>query len=341
MSGPMRPARPAATNAPTGPLACSDAERRAARRHANALRAAGRTVRVEALWVRTARAPALAACAAAGVAASVLSVDRPVAALAVAGVALALALAELGPLPLLRRLAYARATQNVLSAGAAPAVAKPVTLVLVAAVDRPRASLLHRARIPAGPITVAALALVAVCAAARVAFDAGGTLLGAVQLVPTAVLVLAVGCLVDAAVAPPAIADEGAVEAVVAAAKRLDAAPTRRLAVETVLAGAWPLGLHARLMRDRRGPEEVVLAIVEPGPEARYATRHPTLRAIAERTRGAQRRGRAPRAGRRPVIAVAGPPDRTTDLVVDLAAGIDAELGAQPTSSERSANSTK
>src|SRR4051794_36603052 len=236
----MSPARPAATNAPAGPLACSDAERRAARRHAATLRRAGRTVRVEALWVRPATAATLAACAAAGVAASVVSVDRPLAGLIVAGVALALAAAELGPLPLLRRLTYARATQNVLSAAAAGAPAKPVTLVLVAATDRPRAGLLHRAGIPPGPVTVPALALVAACAAARVAFDAGGTLLGAVQLVPTAALVLAVGGLVDAAVAAPAPADEGAVEAVITAARRLDAAPARRGAGEARLPRARP-----------------------------------------------------------------------------------------------------
>jgi hypothetical protein len=334
----MSPARPAATNAPPGPLACTDAERRAARRHASALRAAGRTVRVEPLWVRPARAAALAACAAAGVAASVLSVDHPVAALVVAGVALVLALAELGSLPLLRRLTFARATQNVLSAPAAP---RPVTLVLIAAADRPRAGVLHRARIPAGPVTAAALALVTACVAARVAFDAGGTLLGALQLVPTAVLVLAVGGLVDAAVAAPAPADGRAVDAVVDAAKRLDAAPPGRVAVETVLAGAWPLGLHARLKRDRRRPDELVVAIVAPGAEPRYATRHPTLRAIADSARHAERRGRAPRAGRRPVIAMSGPPEATTELLVALAAGIDAEIGGQPTSSERAANSTK
>jgi hypothetical protein len=340
----MRPARPVATNAPAGPgaLACSDAERRAARRHAAALRAAGRTVRVEPLWVRPARAPVLAACSAAGVAASVLSVDRPAAGLAVAGVALVLALAELGPFPLLRRLTYARATQNVLSATADPAPAKPVTLILVAATDRPRAGLLHRARLPAAAITVTALALVAAFAAARVSLDAGGTLLGAAQLIPTAVLVLAVGGLVDAAVAAAAPADESAAEAVIGAAASLDAAPLRHLAVETVLAGAWPLGLEARLRRDARRPEEFVLAIAEPGDtEARYATRHPALRAAAEGTQQAARRGRAPRAGRRPVIAVSGPPDRTADILVALARAIDAELGAQPTSSERSANSTK
>jgi hypothetical protein len=319
------------------PLACSDAERRLARRYATALRAAGRTVVVEPLWVRPAAEWALAACAAAGVAASVLSVDRPVAALAVAAVALVLALAELGPIPLLRRLTYARATQNVLSAAGPP---RPVTLILVAATDRPRAGLLRRARIPAGPVTVAALALVAGCCVARVGLDAGGTLVGAIQLVPTAALVLAVGGLVDAAVAPAAPEDEGALEAVCAAAARLDAVPPRRLAIETVLAGAWPLGLRARLRRDHRGPEEVVVAIVHPGAGAvRAATRHPRLRAIAA---GAERGGRAPRAGRRPAVAVTGGRAETAAFLVALAAGVDAELrSAQPASSERSANSTK
>jgi hypothetical protein len=319
------------------PLACSDAERRAARRYAAALRAAGRTVVVEPLWVRPARAWALAMCAAGGVAASVLSVDRAAAGLAAAAVALVLALAELGPLPLLRRLTFARATQNVLSAAAGPA--KQVTLILAAATDRPRAGLLRRAAIPAETVTVAALALVAACAAARVALDAGGTLIGAVQLVPTAVLVLAVGGLVDAAVAPAAPADEGAIDAVLAAARKLDAAPRQRVAVETVLAGAWPLGLRARLRRDHRAAHDVVLAIVEPadGP-VRYATRHPTLTAIAKRIPGAEPEGRAPRAGRRPAVAVTG---ATTAFLVALAAGIDAEVGGQPASSERSAKSTK
>src|SRR3954464_3727508 len=188
------------------PPRASAAERRLARRYATALRAAGRTVVVEPLWVRPAAAWTLAACAAAGVAASVLSVDRPVAALAVAAVALVLALAELGPVPILRRLTFARATQNVLSAAAGPA--KPVTLILVAATDRPRAGLLRRLGIPGGVVTVAALALVAGCGAARVALAAGAPPAGAIQLAPTAVLLLAVGGLVDAAVAPAAPKDE-------------------------------------------------------------------------------------------------------------------------------------
>jgi hypothetical protein len=156
------------------------------------------------------------------------------------------------------------------------------------------------------------------------------------------VLVLAVGGLVDAAVAAPAPADERAIEALIAAAAALDAAPPRRLAVETVLAGAWPLGLQARLRRDHRRPHQVVLAIVQPadGP-ARYATGHPGLRAIAAGIPQAEPKGRAPRAGRRPGVAVTGDAGATTAFLVALAGGIDAEVGAQPASSERSAKSAK
>src|SRR5690348_1331506 len=99
----MSPARPAATQGRPGaapgaapaaspsdrppeppPLACTDAERRAARRAAAALRAGGRTVRTETIWVRPAWAPVLAVCAVAGVAASVVSVDHPGPALVIA-----------------------------------------------------------------------------------------------------------------------------------------------------------------------------------------------------------------------------------------------------------------
>src|SRR5690348_6972861 len=170
----MSPVRPEATNARAGhapgasaiaappeppPPACTDAERRAARRHAAALRAAGRTVRTETVWVRPAWAPVLAVCAVAGVAASVVSVDHPRPALVIAGVALVLAVAEHTPWPVLRRLAtFARATQNVVSP--APAPPKAVTLVLVARTDAPRAGIAHRLGPAVKPITVVALSLV-------------------------------------------------------------------------------------------------------------------------------------------------------------------------------------
>jgi hypothetical protein len=354
----MSPVRPEARNAPTGstpagpaaeppPLACTDAERRAARRHAAALRAAGRSVRTETIWVRPAWAPVLAVCAAAGVAASVVSVDHPAPALAIAVTALMLAIAEQTPWPVLRRLTtFARASQNVVSP--APPPPRAVTLVVIARTDAPRHGIAHRLGLPVEAVTIAALALVAALVAVRVILDAGGTALGAVQLVPTAALVLAVGLLADAAVAPPAASSEpldAAIGAVLAASRALDAAPTQRVGVEIVLAGAGALGRRARLRRDRRRAEDVALAIVETTGDgrARYATRHPTLRAVAARDgRMTRRRTGAPRAGRRPAIALAAPADELADAIAAFARGLDAELGrTQPASSERSANWTK
>jgi len=348
---PMSPARPAAPTAPPAPLvpagppACSDAERRAARAYAAALRAGGRVVRTEALWVRPAWAAVLAGCAAAGVAASVMSVDHPTAGLVIAAAAFVLALTELSPWPVLRRLTSARATQNVIAEDPPAAGGRrPVTLVLVAAVDGPRGGVARRLGLPVCAITTMALGLVAVLAAARVGLDASGTLLGAVQLVPTAVLVLAVGALADAAVAPPAPGGTPAAATAVTAARALGEVQLRRLAVEVVLAGAWPLGWRARLRRDRRAPEEVVIAFVESAPLPRFATAHPTLRAIAERTGLAHRRGGAPRAGRRPAIAVGGAAPDATAFLLAFAAALDDDLAtapAQPASSERAAKSVK
>jgi len=335
----MNRARPAdaragaAPPAPAGPPACTDAERRAARALAAELRALGRPTRTETLWVRPAWAAVLAVCAAAGVAGSVVSVDHATAGLVLAGAAFVLALAELGPWPLLRRLTFARATQNVVSEPPPGAPAARVTLVLVAAVDGPRGGVAQRAGVPVREITTAALGLLAACTAARVALDASGTLIGALQLVPTAVLVLAVGALADAAVAPPASAPGGdpPAEIAVAAARMLAGVRRERVAVEVVLAGAWPLGLRAWLRRDRRRAQDVAVAFVGSAAAPGYATAHPMLRAVAEETRLAQRRGRAPRAGRRrPAIAVAGSAREAGAFLVALASGLDAALASGP-----------
>ncbi|MGZ8634123.1 MAG: hypothetical protein ACXWZZ_09770, partial [Solirubrobacteraceae bacterium] len=76
-----------------GPLACTDAERRAALALAGELRGAGRAPRLEAHWVRPGWPAWQALCAVAGVAGGVLSVDRPRAGLIVAAAALALSAA--------------------------------------------------------------------------------------------------------------------------------------------------------------------------------------------------------------------------------------------------------
>jgi hypothetical protein len=145
-----------------------------------------------------------------------------------------------------------------------------MTLVLTAATDRPRRGVAARlTRLPA--VTYAALAVVAVLAAGRVG-GAGGTLLGAAQLVPTVVLILTAAAFAEAALARAAPPDPSAVEAVLAIASALDEQPPGALGVEVVLAGAGAphaLGLRAWLREDRRlrDPGKVVVVHVEPCAE--------------------------------------------------------------------------
>ena len=281
-----------------GPLACTDAERRAALALAAELRAAGRAPRLEARWVRPGWPAWHALCAIAGVVASVISVDYPLTGLVVVGVALAVSLGHgRGRLPLGR----ARATQDVVAPAPAPRTA---TLVVLAAVDRPRTSVLDR--VPAPLLWLhGALLLTTGFVAARLA-GAEGTLLGACQLVPTVVLLLAAAALLDAAFEPPAPSDAAATRTAVA----LAAVPW----AEIVLVGAGGLGLRARLRSDRRAPEEVVLLWLEPGAAPAWRSAHPTLAAIAQDTGAARRRGGALPAGARPALALSGPDGALGDL---------------------------
>jgi len=150
----------------------------------------------------------------------------------------------------------------------------PVRLVVTAAIDAPAPSLLRRgapARLEArlrrrlrghlpGPYGVMAAALAALvgCTLARV-LGAEGITLGAVQLVPTVVALLAVGVALDqsAAAAPlrGAGADASAAAVAVALVAALDALPPRALAVDCVLAGAGgahALGLRGWIRAERR-----------------------------------------------------------------------------------------
>jgi hypothetical protein len=286
-----------------GPLACTDAERRAALALAAELRAAGRAPRLEARWVRPGWPAWQALCAVAGVVASVVSVDHALAGLVVAGAALAVSLGHgRGRLPLGR----ARATQDVVAPAPAP---RAVTLVALAAVDRPRASLLDR--VP-GPLLwlQGALLVTAVFAAARLA-GAEGTLLGAGQLVPAVVLLVATAALLDAAFEPAAPADAAATRAAVA----LAAVPW----AEIVLVGAGELGLRARLRAERRAPEATALLWLEPAATPAWRSAHPTLAAVATDTAAARRGGRALPAGARPALALSGPDGALADLAREVA----------------------
>ena len=294
-----------------GPLACTDAERRAALALLRRLRRARRSPRVEARWVRPGWPAWQALCAVAGVVGAVLSVDHPLAGLIVAAGAFALSVVHgRGLLPLGR----ARATQDVV---ARPREPRAVALIVLAAVDRPRTTVLWR--LPwALEWLQGALAVTVALAGARVA-GADGTLLGLAQLVPAAVALVAAGSLVDAIVAPTAEADTAAADAAVATAR--DAPWT-----EVVFVGAGELGLRARLRAERRAPETTVLLWLEPAPRAWWSSAHPTLAAIAAETGIPRRRGRALPSGERPALAIGGPRGQLRELTAAVVEAIDARL---------------
>ncbi len=249
----------------------SDGERRLALALAGRLRDAGREARVQPFWVRPAWWLVQALCAAAGVVASVVAVGDALAGLIVAGAALVLAAADLTRLPLLRRLTIARASQTVVS----PPVPRPgeraVTLIVTAAVDRPRQGWQRRAGLPLIALALVSLALVTGCAAARLA--GAGSWIGVVQLVPTIVLLVALAGFLDEGLADPA-RDDRAPEAAVELARLLDADPPRNLDVAVVLAGAGAaLGAGLRRWLDGRrargmNPLDVAILHLEAWPAA-------------------------------------------------------------------------
>lgn len=291
------------------PLPGSDAERRAHLAVAQRLRDGGRQVAVETHWVRPRWELAHALHAGLGVAASVVAVGAPAVGLGLALFALVSLLLDLsGRAFLLRRLTPERATENVVArdprgsavaaspasgaaaagggtatgsgatGGGAPtrAMAAPaLRLVLTAHLDAPRGGLRQRlGRLRIGPpfLWVAlSLLAVAACTAARLAGDGGETAIGIVQLPPTVILLVAVGLLVDSALAGPLpVAGRPAaptggqpaappagqpVDAVLAVARALDAAPRPGVAVDVVIAGAGEgqgAGFLAHLRHRRR-----------------------------------------------------------------------------------------
>jgi hypothetical protein len=296
--------------------ACSDAERRASALLRDELRARGRAARLEPHWVRPQWPLAWALHAVLGVAGSLVAVSAPAVGLALIVVALVSYVLDVtGRAHLLRALFPRRATQVVVSD--APTASSPVRLLIAASVDAPRTGAAFgdayvraeaRARRALGghlssPPAVLALLLLA-CAAlagARLA-GAGGSAIGAAQLVPTVGLLLAVGVLADIALSPPspgANADASGVAVALALADALDDSPPRNLDVELVLAGAGDghhLGMRAHIAERSHvlRAEEVVVLALGPcgGGRPRFHVTegllfplrlHPRLVALAER----------------------------------------------------------
>jgi hypothetical protein len=294
-----------------GPLACTDAERRAALALFRRLRRARRSPRVEARWVRPGWPAWQALCAVAGVVGTVLSIDHPLAGLIVAAAALAISVAHRrGQLPLGR----ARATQDVVAPAREP---REVALIVLAAVDRPRTGVLRR--VPAALEWLqGALALMVALAGARLA-GADGTLLGAAQLVPAVVALAAAAGFLDAMVALVGEADQAAADAAIATARDVPWA-------EVVFVGAGELGLRARLRAERRAPEATVLLWLEPAARPWWRSAHPTLAEIAGEAGAPRRRGRALPAGTRPALALGGSQGELAELAAAVVARIEEQL---------------
>jgi hypothetical protein len=314
--------------APRGPG--TDAERRAALWLAQVLRDdLGREVRTETVWVRPQRAAVLALHAAAGVAASVVAASQPAIGLGIATVALASwCLDQLGFAHLGRRFTPSRATQNLVSpptAATASGRQRIVKLVIAAAYDAPRTGIARRevfrralgrlheltgGHLPgAGAVIALALAAVAALAGVRLGgTDAGWV--GAIQLVPTIVLLGALGLAVDAGLArigPGANDPVSGAAVAIALAAELDRDPPQHMGVELVLAGAGDgpsLGMRAfaRARRKRYRPEATAVIHlaacgrgrprwwVSDGPLVPLRF-HPSMRELATRAGGAPYRG--------------------------------------------------
>ncbi len=252
----------------------TDAERRAALWAAARLRACGREVLTETFWCRPNWALAQAWHVALGLAGSLLGVHSPRVGAALILVALIAVVADaVFAVSPGRWLSPERASQNVIGLPPAATRDRLVALILTANLDAGRAGLVYRdslrrpaarARALLGRPTPGwtgwlALLLGWLLAVAIVRFEgAGGTLLGAVQLIPTIALVMFAAGLLDlagAAFAPAAADNASGVAAVLEIARALDAEPLGHAAVHIVLTGAGDvagLGLRDYLRGRRR-----------------------------------------------------------------------------------------
>jgi hypothetical protein len=257
----------------TGRGAGSDAERRAAGWLAKQLRDSGRRTRIEPFWCRPNWALAHAWHAGLGLAGSLVSVGSPRVGGALILVALLSTLADqFSGLSVGRRLTPERASQNVVGLPRHDPGPDAVRLIITANYDAGRTGLVYRRRVRTaaarleraggriGPGWLGwlciALAWLLAVAILRITGNSG-SLVGALQFIPTVGLVLGLALLLEIATADfaPAAGDNASGTAVaMALAGALDAGPPGRLAVELVLQGAGDsqaIGL-SRYLRARR-----------------------------------------------------------------------------------------
>lgn len=267
----------------------TDAERRAARRLARELFAAGYKVRTETFWCRPNWALAHAWHVALALGGSLVSVGQPTVGAAMLGAALLSVLADglTGASPG-RRLTPERASQNVVAHTSADPDhdGDRTTLIITANCDAGRTALIHRdaLRRPAawlrrtlGPFALGWLSCLSLAitwslaiAIVRAAEKHPPHALGAIQLPPTVALVLALALLLEAAAAAygPAANDNASGTAVaIALAGALKAGPPRNLTVELVLQGAGEgqeIGLRRYLRTHRPNRTSTVVLGIAP-----------------------------------------------------------------------------
>lgn len=285
--------------------ACTDAERRAALWVHDDLRARRYDAWVETVWVRPQWALVLLLHAAAGVAVSLTAT-----ALALPAAIAALAVAASYVLGALARLFYRRATQLVV---VEPAPHAQISLWLVAHTDAPRCGAAFRerwrrwaARVHPSWLLVGGLLAVAALAGVR-ALGVEGEWLGAVQIVPTIVLLGVAAVALDVLLSPwsPGASDGASGVAVALALhEELTQRPPQRLAVGLILAGAgeaYGFAFRAWRRSERPVPDDTV--IVEIGPcgsgSPAWSARHPLLVEACAGTR--QLRAARPTAAGRPL----------------------------------------
>jgi hypothetical protein len=243
--------------------------RRAAGHLRDRLRALGREADAEPTFVRPRWALAQAIATALAVVGSVVSVSRPGLGLAILLLAaLSSTLEVAGQLHVLARLTGSRASQDVTSRGAGGGPGSRM-LVLTAAYDAARDSLLARLPRPWLTLRVALVAVLACCVARLLGFQGNG--LTAVQMLPTLLLLAATPLLIDDELSPAGGEGEAAATvAVLSLAEELDGA-VDRLDVWVALIGAetpFRSGLRSWLRRHQHelDPETTVVVAVEALP---------------------------------------------------------------------------
>jgi hypothetical protein len=263
----------------------TDSERRAARWLADELTDAGRDVVVETFWCRPSWPLAHLWHVGLALAGSLVSVASARAGAAMLLVALVSILADAitGRSPG-RRLTPERASQNVVAVTppSARTDSDPIRLIITANYDAGRAGLAYRESLRRASSAVrratfgltpgwlgwlsVTIVWLLVLAILRIEGHTSQTI-GAIQLLPTIVLVFAVALLLELATADPgpSAGDNGTGVAVaVELARALDAGPPRHLAAELVLQGAGDgggIGLR-RYLRARRSEQTAANTIV-------------------------------------------------------------------------------